>query len=170
MTLLGNCISFVGCFLMIAIGFIKKKEHILTAQCGQFTIQGIAHLILGAVSGFLSCMISLVRILVFTRVKKVTVWHKLGFLALQAVLTIALGADSIVDWLPMLSVVLYTWYLDTDSAVLFKIVNIVGVAMWVIYDLVFLNYVAFTFDILTVVSTTIGIFMILWGSKKEKNA
>jgi hypothetical protein len=115
-------------------------------------------------------MISLVRILVFTRVKKVTVWHKLGFLALQAVLTIALGADSIVDWLPMLSVVLYTWYLDTDSAVLFKIVNIVGVAMWVIYDLVFLNYVAFTFDILTVVSTTIGIFMILWGSKKEKNA
>lgn len=170
MILLGNCISFLGCFLMIAIGFIKKKEHILTAQCGQFVIQGTAHLILGAVSGFLSCMISLVRILVFTRVKKVTVWHKIGFLALQALLTVALGADSFVDWLPMLSVVLYTWYLDTDNAVLFKIVNMIGVAMWVIYDLIFLNYVAFTFDILTVVSTTIGIFMILWGSKKEKNA
>lgn len=170
MILLGNCISFVGCFLMIAIGFIKKKEHVLTAQCGQFTIQGVAHLILGAVSGFLSCMISLVRILVFTRAKRVTVWHKLGFLALQAVLTVALGVDSFVDWLPMLAMVLYTWYLDTDSAVLFKVVNMVGVAMWVIYDLVFLNYVAFTFDILTVVSTSIGILMILLGSKKEKNA
>ncbi len=168
MILLGNCISFVGCFLMIAIGFIKKKAHILTAQCGQFAIQGIAHLILGAVAGFLSCMISITRILVFTRVKKVTVWHKVGFLLLQALLTIVLGVNSFVDWLPMLSVVLYTWYLDTDSAVLFKVVNMVGVVMWVIYDLIFLNYVAFAFDILTIVSTTVGIFMILWGSKKEK--
>ena len=159
MILLGNGISFVGCLLMISIGFIKKKEHILTAQCGQFTIQGVAHLMLGAMSGVLACVVSILRIVAFTKLKP-SVWLKVGFMVLQALLTIAFGADSFVDWLPVLSMVLYTWYLDTDSAVVFKLVNMAGLVMWVIYDLLHMNYVGFSFDILTIISTTIGIALV----------
>lgn len=163
---IGNAIAFFGCVLMIGIGFIKKKEHILTAQCAQFGIQALGNLVLGAVSGCVSGLVGVVRILVFHRVR-VTPWLKLGFIAIQALLTLWAGADTLIDWMPMFSMVAYTWFLDTDNAVLFKLVNMLGNFMWVIYDLRYLNYVGFTFDVLTIFSTAIGIYMIL---KERKNA
>ena len=165
----GNLISFVGCMLMIAIGFIKNKKHILMAQCGQFSIQSIGNLALGSVSGFISCVLGVARILVFARVK-VTVWLKLGFLALQAALTAWIGAETIIQWIPFLSMVAYTWYLDTDNAVVFKIANLAGVVMWAVHDIHYLNYVAFTFDILTIVSTVTGILLILRDKKRDNAA
>lgn len=163
--LVGNLISFVGCLMMTAIGFIKKKKHILIAQCAQFSIQSLGNLALGSVTGFLSCIIGVVRILVFTRFK-VTVWLKLGFLALQAALTIWAGADTIIEWIPFLSMVAYTWYLDTDNAVTFKLVNVAGVIMWAVHDFYYRNYVAFSFDVFTIISTAVGILLILRDRKK----
>lgn len=166
MLLLGNALSFVGCFLMIAIGFIKNKDRILTAQCIQFGFQGAGHLALGAVTGFVSCIFCIVRILVFQRVRA-TAWLKIGFIAAQAVMTGLTGAQTLIDWLPVLSVVAYTWFLDTDDAVVFKLANMTGTCMWVAYDLHYRNYAAFGFDILTLVSTAIGIVLVLRERKKE---
>lgn len=167
MLILGNIISFLGCLMMIVIGFVKKKERILTAQCVQFSLQAVANWILGGFAGALSGFISVARIAVFTRVK-VTLWLKLGFLAGQAVLTVLLGAETLVEWLPFLSMVLYTWYLDTDNVILFKTVNMTGVVMWVFYDLLHRNYAAFAFDILTIISTVSGILLVLRDSRKKK--
>ena len=161
----GNIISFVGCMMMILIGFIKKKEQILLAQCAQFSVQSVGNLAVGSISGCISCIIGVIRILVFNKVK-VTVWLKLGFLALQAVLTAAFGAETLVEWIPFLSMVAYTWYLDTDNAVVFKLANMAGVVMWAVHDFHYHNFVAFSFDVMTVVSTTIGILMILRDRKK----
>lgn len=168
MLLLGNIISFVGCLLMIGIGLIKNKKHILLAQCGQFSLQGLAHLVLGAVSGAVSCYVGVLRIFVFSRFKKVPSWLKVLFLAGQSVITVLLGAQTFSDWLPVLSMVLYTWYLDTEDAVLFKLVNMAGVVMWVFYDFMHHNYSAFAFDLLTIISTTTGIFMVLRDRKNKK--
>lgn len=156
----GNVVSFAGCVLMILIGFIRKKDRILLAQCGQFGLQAVSNLVLGSIPGVISCVLGVARILVFTRVR-VTVWLKLGFLALQAALTLLWGASTFVEWIPFLAMVLYTWYLDTDNAVLFKLVNIFGLFLFAIHDLHYLNYVAFAFDLMTIVSTLIGIRMIL---------
>ena len=40
--ILGNLISLAGCLLMVLIGFLRKKSHILTAQCFQFGLLGLA--------------------------------------------------------------------------------------------------------------------------------
>lgn len=167
MLIAGNVISFLGCMVMIALGLVKNKKHILLGQMGQFTLQGVANLLLGAVSGVVSCVVSILRIAVFTRFRKVPAWLKLSFLALQAVLTLLMGAQTFSDWLPVLSMVLYTWYLDTEDAVLFKLVNMAGVVMWVFYDFIHRNYSAFTFDLFTIISTTVGILMILSDRKRK---
>ena len=166
MVLAGNLISFLGCTLMILIGFIKNKDRILTAQCGQFSLQALSNLLLGSVPGTISCVLGVVRIVVF-RYVRVTAALKIGFLALQAALTMAFGATTFVQWIPFLSMVLYTWYLDTDNAVLFKLVNIFGVTLFAFHDLHYLNFVAFGFDIFTMISTLIGIVLIL--REKAKN-
>ena len=166
MTIIGNIISFFGCLLMVAFGFIKRKDHMLITQCCQFSLQSVANLMLGSVSGCVAGLVGIVRILAFTKVKKVTVWLKLGFIALQAALTFAFGAQMLVQWLPVLAMVAYTWYLDTEDAVLFKAVNLLGVCMWLIHDIHYINYSAIVFDALTIISTAAGIVILVRERKK----
>ena len=165
MLLLGNIAAFIGCIIMVAIGFVKKKEHILTAQCVQFTFMGLGNLALGATAGVISNAVSIVRNLVFARVKNTT-FLKVAFIAVQAVLTLVTGGTALIEWLPVTAVVVYTWCLDLKSDVAFKGMIIGCQILWTVYDLYYRNYVAFTFDILTVISTVIGIFRI----QKAKNA
>lgn len=166
MILIGNLISFMGCSLMVLIGFIKNKDKILLAQCGQFSIMSVGNLVLGSISGSISGVIAVIRIIVFKHVR-VTVWLKLGFIALQFVLTAMTGAETLVQWIPPLSMVLYTWFLDTDSAIVFKLANVSGVIMWVFHDWYFKNYVSCAFNVFTIVSTFVGIWLILRDRKKE---
>ena len=167
MLITGNVVSLIGCIIMIAIGFIKKKKSILLAQTGQFAVQGLGHLLLGAYSAVLCCGISILRIGVFTRFKKVPAWLKLSFLAFQTVLTYLLGAHTFFDWVPVLSMILYTWYFDTEDAILFKLVNLAGLMLWVFHDFHYRNYASVTFDLLTVVSTISGMIMVAKDRRKK---
>lgn len=165
MVILGNVISFIGCILMVGIGFIKQKNTILVGQCIQFGLQGAGHLFLGSIPGMISCGVSILRNLFFSR-RKVTVWLKLSFIALQTVLTVATGPQNLIQWLPLVAVVPYTWYLDTENVVLFKLVNIFGCVCWIFHDFYYLNYAAGVFDILAVVSTGISVFQLLREKKQ----
>ena len=107
----------------------------------------------------------MLRNLVFARVKSTT-GLKLGFIAVQAALTLAIGGTAWIEWLPVTAVVVYTWFLDTKSDIAFKFLILGTQVLWTVYDLYYRNYVAFTFDILTMISTVIGIFRI----KNTKNA
>lgn len=164
---LGNAIALIGCILMVGIGFLKKKSTILAGQCIQFGFQGVGHLILGSAAGTISCGVSIVRILAFTKMK-VTVWLKLGFIALQMLLTLASRPDSFIQWLPVLAMLFYTWYLDTENPVVFKLVNIIGCVCWVFHDLYYKNYVSVLFDALAISSTTAGILLILRDRNSAK--
>lgn len=164
MLLIGNLISLLGCLLMVAIGFIRRKEHILMAQCAQFGFLALGNLALGAMAGYVSGVVSVTRNVVFSKVRG-TVWLKLAFIAVQVVLTLWAGVETPVEWLPTLAAVVFTWFLDTDSAVRFKLSIMAGQALWVVYDLYYRNYVSFTFDILTILSNLAGIVLILKNKK-----
>lgn len=164
MILFGNLLSLIGCVLMVCIGLVKKKEHILIAQCVQFGFLGGGNLVLGAFSGFISGVISIIRNVVFYKVKS-SVWLKLGFIAVQVALTLWSGADGLIQWLPVMAAVFYTWFVDTKNAAVFKAAIMAAQALWMIYDWYYSNFVAFSFDILTIVTNLIGILMI----QKERN-
>jgi hypothetical protein len=165
MLLLGNAISLVGCVLMVAIGFLKKKEHILGAQCVQFALMGAGNLVLGALAGVISNGVSIVRNLVLTRMEN-KVWLKVAFIFVQTGLTVMFSRWTLIEWLPVIAVVVYTWFLDIKNPVAFKLMIIGLQVLWTVYDFYYRNYVAFTFDLFTILSTTIGIFMIRRDTKQ----
>lgn len=166
--LIGNLISFVGCSLMVIIGLIKEKKKILSVQCIQFSIQGIANLVLGGYTGFIANIVSIIRNLVFSRFK-ITTTLKMAFVALQLILSASsLIGGGFIHWLPIIAVVLYTWYLDLESEVLLKLVMIVCQICWLIYDIYMQNYVSTVFDIFTIISTTAGIYLILRSKRTQK--
>lgn len=157
--LLGNLVSFLGCLLMVSIGFLKKKEQILGVQCLQFSLMGVSNFLLGGISGTISNVVSVIRNLVFFRAK-VTVPLKLGFIALQVLLSLGTIRTSPLEWLPVLAAGAFTWFLDVKSEVTLKAVIIATFFLWVVYDLCHQNYVAMTFDILSIFSNAAGIYMI----------
>ena len=166
MVLFGNIVALIGCIVMVAIGFIKKKDQILKAQCAQFALMGMGNLILGATAGFISNSIGILRNLVFLRMEPKP-WMKVGFIVVQGILTMITGGTALIEWLPLIAVVVYTWCLDMKSPIGFKCVLIFGQSLWLAYDWYYLNYSAFFFDILTILSTLYGMWMIYRESKKR---
>ena len=156
---LGNGISMIGCLIMVAIGFLKKKSHILLAQSVQCGFMGFGNLILGGVSGFIANVVSILRNLIFARLS-VTVPLKVFFIALQVVLSLGSLGDGLVCWLPVLASAVFTWFLDTKSEAKLKLVILTTQVMWLIYDIYYRNFVAASFDVLTMISNTIGFFMV----------
>lgn len=157
--LVGNAVSMVGCLIMVAIGFLKKKSQILLAQSVQCLFMGMGNLILGGVSGFICNMVTIVRNLVFSR-RNVTVALKLFFIALQVVLSLGSLGDGIICWLPILAAAVFTWFLDTNSEIKLKLVILSTQVMWLIYDLYYLNFVASAFDVMTMCSNLIGLYLV----------
>lgn len=162
--LIGNGVSMVGCIIMVAIGFLKKKSHILAAQSVQCLFMGFGNLILGGVSGFIANIVSVIRNLVFAK------WQpnlalKIGFILLQFLLSVSSLSSGWIAWLPILAAAVFTWFLDTKSEELLKIVIIGTMVLWLIYDVYYRNYVASFFDVLTILSNTMGFFMIRKANK-----
>lgn len=169
MRLAALILSTMGGLLMMLVGLLKRKDHMLIGQCAQFSLQGISHFLVGSVSGGISTTVGIVRILVFSWVK-VTALLKLGFILLQLVLTWWSGADTLLEWLPMLAMVAYTWYLDTENVVLFKLVNLLGSSLWLAHDVAYGLYTLVVFDILTICSLIIGIIRVMKDNARKKTA
>lgn len=155
----GNAVSMIGCLIMVGIGFLKRKQHILLAQSVQCLFMGAGNLILGGVSGFVSNVVTILRNLVFSK-RNVTVPLKVFFIALQIVLSLGSLDAGWIAWLPVLAAAVFTWFLDTQSETRLKVVILFSQVMWLIYDIHYLNYVATTFDVLTMCSNLIGLYMI----------
>ena len=162
--LIGNAVSMIGCLIMVLIGFLKRNNHILMAQCAQCLFMGAGNLILGGVSGFISNVVTIFRNLVFLKLKN-TVFLKVFFILLQLLLSWSSLTAGFISWLPLIAAALFTWYMDTKSAVKLKIVILCTQVMWLTYDLYFRNYVASAFDVMTMVSNVIGLYMVC---KKNK--
>ena len=157
--IIGNLISLIGCTLMIAVGFIKEKKKILTVQCFQFGFQGIANLLLGAYAGFISGMVSIARNLVFSKYKSTSAL-KLFFIAVQIALTIKPSSFNLVECLPLIASVSFTWFIDIEDECRFKMMIILTCSCWLIYDLLYFNIAAMSFDAFSMISNAFGIMMI----------
>ena len=157
--LIGNAISMIGCLIMVLIGFLKRKNQILIAQCVQCLFMGAGNLALGGISGFICNIVTILRNIVFLKFRNTTAM-KLFFITLQFVLSIGTLSAGWISWLPILSAALFTWYMDTKSEAKLKIVILCTQLMWLTYDLYFCNYVASAFDVMTFISNCIGLYMI----------
>lgn len=154
--LLGNIVALIGAALMVSTGFLKTKKQILAAQCFQYGVLSASNSILGAFTGITANVIGIARNL-FCMKREFTVPWKLAFIAAQLALLFAFNADGWLGLLPAAATCVYTWFLDLKDERKLKLVIILTVLCWAVYDFLFRNYVTFAFDLGTVVSNTVGI-------------
>ena len=162
--LIGNAFSMIGCLIMVLIGFLKKKNRILIAQCVQCLFMGVGNLTLGGISGFICNIVTILRNLVFVKFRNTT-FLKILFILLQLLLSLGTLSTGWISWLPLIAAAVFTWCMDTKSAAKLKICILCTQVMWLIYDLSYRNYVASAFDVMTMVSNFIGLYMVTRKAK-----
>ena len=164
--LLGNIVALIGAALMVSTGFLKMKKQILIAQCFQYGVLSASNAILGAFTGIMANVIGIARNL-FCMKREFTVPWKLAFIAAQLALLFAFNSDGWLGLLPAAATCVYTWFLDLKDERKLKLVIILTVLCWAVYDFLFRNYVTFAFDLGTVVSNTVGIITLRKAEKPE---
>ena len=167
--IIGNAISFAGAVLMVAIGLLKTRKSILLTQCTMFGLMGTANIILGGMTGAVSSLVSIIRNL-FCLKGPLTVQFKLLIIMIQILLSVRVNTLGWIGWLPIISTCFYTWIIDVKDETMLKTVLIIAQSMWLIYDLAIHNYVAFTFDIFTMLSNMYGIVSLKTNQKLRHNA
>ena len=157
--IIGNAVSMIGCLIMVLIGLLKQKSHILIAQSVQCLFMGAGNLILGGVSGFISNIVTIIRNLVFLKFRN-TAALKVFFILLQLILSLGSLTDGFISWLPLIAAALFTWCMDTRSPAKLKICILCTQVMWLAYDLYYRNFVASAFDVMAFISNVIGLYMV----------
>ena len=164
--LMGNALSLIGAILMACIGLLKKRKQILTVQCVQFGIMGLANLVLGGITGTVSAAVSIARNLVCAK-RELTVPLKILFTVILVALSLYANTAGWLGVLPMLSTCIYTWLLDIKGERRLKAVLIVAQVFWLVFDLSLSNYVSFAFDIITIITNLIGIVTLTAEARKR---
>lgn len=167
--IIGNIVCFAGAAIMVAVGFIKEKKKILLGQCVQFLIMGAGNFVLGGISGGIADIVSVFRNII--SLKFDYKWYfKVIFIAFQVIMTAIFNNAGFIGWLPTAAACIFTWCLDTKNEILLKLLIILAQIMWAIYDCYFKNFATMAFDIATIVSNLIGIFLILKNRKTKENS
>ena len=78
-----------------------------------------------------------------------------------------LMTDVIIALLPLMTAIIFTWFLDKSGEIRLKIVIITCQLMWLVYDIFYLNYVSAVFDVFTVISNCAGIYLVMKDRKKK---
>lgn len=132
-------------------------------MCGLFTA---GNLFLGGYTGAIVNTVNMARNLLGAK-DKYTKPVKIAFVILQIGLTVVIGTDSIIMWLPVIGNVIFTWIMDTENMVLLKSVSGGAQLLWAIYDFTILNYSGVPFDIAAAATSAIAVFQILQSNKKD---
>ncbi len=156
--IIGNILGLIGALLMVGIGFMHERRHILIWQNVQFLIMGIGSLVLGGVSGFIADVISIMRNLFFLK-RDLTKGWKLFFVLIQVIVSsvfLYFGGFRWIELLPIIAAVVYTGLIDTKKESTLKIVLSTCQTMWLIYDIMLMNFAAAVFDVLTICANFVG--------------
>lgn len=157
--IIGNIITFIGSLVMTASGFLKEKKAILLSQSLMYVLLGTGMLFLGGITGACVDFVNVGRNL-YTLKYELTTKVKLICIALEVLLTICFNRSGLLGCLPVTTSVLITWTLSSKDEVVLKAAFILCQIMWAVYDVSIRNYATFVFDVVSIITTLIGIWRV----------
>lgn len=155
--LLGNIICFVAAIMMVFTGIIIKKEKIIVSQMIQMFLLTLGNIVLGSIPGAISDLLGALRNYLYYK-GKFNLIIKVIIIILSVIMTLMFNNLGLMGILPIMSIVLYTWFIDAKNIRCFKWIIIITSVMWAIHDFYISSYVMGVMDLLTVVTNFISLF------------
>lgn len=149
--LIANIIDFIASMVQIYSGTIKDKGKILLFQILQLGIQTISMLLLGAIPGAISNVLSCIRN--YLCYKNIFTWPiKIILIVLSFILTILFNNQGLLGYLPFVVCTVYVLFMDIKDPVKFKLLVTLTFVPWVFYFFIIKSYTGAFFAAATVIT------------------
>ncbi len=157
---IANIIEFIASGLQVGTGAIKKKSGILILQTIQLLLQAVSLLLLGAVTGAVSNVISCFRNYLCYREKLNWIW-KVIIIILSVAMTVVLNDQGALGIIPAAICTVYIIFMDVKDPVRFKLLVTLSFIPWIFYHFMIRSYVGAVFDAATVITNGITLVRML---------
>ncbi len=165
---IANIIDFIASLIQIYTGMIKDKGKILVFQTIQLGIQIISMLLLGAVPGAISNVLSCVRN--YLCYKNVFTWPiKIILIVLSLVLTVPFNNQGLLGYLPFAVCTIYVLLMDTKDPIKFKLLCTLTFVPWVFYFFIIKSYTGAFFAASTVATSTWTLIKMIRGKTEKED-
>ena len=165
--ILGNIIALIASSLGLIIGILKSKKKILYTQTIQYITYTISNIILGGISGAITNLISIFRNILCYK-EKLTKTAIILIILISIILTLLFNNLGFIGLLPLFNNIIYTVFINVKDEFKFKLLILIQIILWLIYDLTIKAYTSAIFEIFTITACIITASQIYINRKKEK--
>jgi len=149
---IANVIDFIASMVQIYSGTVKDKGRILLLQILQLGMQTVSMVLLGAIPGAISNVLSCIRN--YLCYKNIFTWPiKIILIVLSGVLTVAFNNQGLLGYLPFAVCTVYVLLMDMKDPVKFKLLVTLTFVPWVFYFLIIKSYTGAFFAAMSVVTS-----------------
>ena len=150
--IIANIIDFIASMVQIYSGTVKDKGKLLLWQIVQLGMQTVSMVLLGAIPGAISNVLSCIRN--YLCYKNIFTWPiKIVLIVLSGVLTVAFNNQGILGYLPFVVCTVYVLLMDMKDPVKFKLLVTLTFVPWVFYFLIIKSYTGAFFAAMSVVTS-----------------
>lgn len=155
--IIANVIDLIASVVQLYTGTVKEKTKILLLQILQLGTQTVSMLLLGAVPGAISNILSCVRN--YLCYKDIFTWPvKIILTVVSFFLTFAFNNQGLLGYLPFAVCTIYVLFMDIKDPVKFKLLVTLTFVPWVFYYLIIKSYTGAFFAAATVVTNFYTLF------------
>lgn len=159
--MLVQIIGFIG-FLFLGLGNLQKdRKKIITFQTISSIFFSVHYFLLNAITASMLNIIGITRGFTFYNKNKTKKYYV--FLFIYIIFYIIIGIityDNIFSLLPIFAYTLFTISIFNEKEKNIKIINIFVSLTWVIYDFIYKSYAGFISDIVMIITTITGLFIL----------
>ena len=148
---IANVIDFLASLVQIYTGAVKEKSKILILQILQLGMQTVSMILLGAIPGAISNVLSCIRN--YLCYKNIFTWPiKIALIVISLVLTVAFNNQGLLGYLPFTVCTIYVLFMDIKDEFKFKVLVTLTFVPWIPYFLIIKSYTGAAFAAITVVA------------------
>lgn len=161
---IANVIDFLASIVQIYTGTVKDKAKILLLQILQLGMQTVSMLLLGAIPGAISNVLSCIRN--YLCYKDVFTWPiKILLIIISLVLTVLFNNQGILGYLPFAVCTVYILLMDIKDEIKFKLLVTLTFVPWIFYFLIIKSYTGALFAAITVATSMCTLYRMIKAKK-----
>ncbi len=152
---MGQLLGFIYALFLILSNFGKTTKQILLLQTISFFFKTFHYYLLGGISGFLTSLISMVRNIIFYKIKENKLLTIL-FIIIYIVIAIT-TFKNIYTLLPALATITYTFIINKNNSKYLRYGMLLTSLTWLIYNIYIISYSGVIIQVIMLISTITAI-------------
>jgi len=152
---MAQTLGFIYALFLILSIFGKSTKQILLLQTISFFFKTIHYYLLGGISGFLTSLISMIRNLIFYKIKESRIWTIL-FIVIYIIIGIV-TLKHIYTLLPVIATITYTLIINYNNPKYLRYGIFLTSLTWLIYNIYINSYSGIIIQTIMIISNIIAI-------------